>query len=185
MTCRYGVWNKQCNFFTSHMRSIGKVMFLHVCYSVHRGRGVAAEAVCLPGMSWEGRPPSMQTAPPPFQAHPSPGRTPSMQTHPHPGRLPLQADPLRADTPPCIPPPPPPTQYSQPASGTHPTGMYTCIVIFVITQSAIIHHSTKIIAFNFACLLIEIENTLLLKMNSISPIISWLAQAKEFSWYFI
>ena len=131
-------------------------VFTGVCHSVHRGGGLPSE-LGLPSHN------DMKK------------ETPSMQTPPVPGR------------PPCTDPSMQTLQQTPPHSWYGPTGRYTSIVIFVgvyITLTAI-HYAIKVIIFNLSFLLIEIENRMLLKMNSISPIISWLAQPKEFSWYFI
>ena len=137
-------WICLCIFYRPQ-RSCGKVMFLHlsVSHSVHRGRG------CLPQCMLGYPPPLAGT--PPGQVHPQ-ANTPPRQVHP-PGRYtpqastpPGQVHPPWQVTPPGhvhphgqahspgrytpLTPPPPPTVTA--ADHTHPTGMLSCLFLFLV-----------------------------------------------------
>ena len=100
-------------------RSCGKVMFLHLCHSVHRGKGVS------------GRHPRWADPPPPHRQT-SPRQTPLAVPDSHPlGRQPRQTPPGRhplGSHPPGRHPPPAdtPPAAATAADGTHPTGMHSC-----------------------------------------------------------
>ena len=89
---------------------------------------------------------------PPRTMHPPPDQAPPQdQAHPPDQPPPLEQTPPRADTPPDQPPPPwdqahppgtrhpPPGKrtaaYGQRAAGTHPTGMHSCWLIFLISDT--------------------------------------------------
>ena len=134
------------NFYRPQTKFRGKVMFLHLCHSVHRGEGVCPTPNPLMQTPPDADPPGFR---PPWDADPPDADPPGMQTHPRgwadpPGcrpsgfRPPWDADPPDADPPGmqthprgwadpprCRPPRP---RYSQQAGGTHPTLMHTCSI---------------------------------------------------------
>ena len=102
-----------------HKRSCGKVMFLHLSVILFTGGG--REGVCPP-------PPWMQT-PKGWADLPRCRTTMVGQTSP-------DADPPHSD-PPWV--GQTPHTCSQQAGGTHPTGIHTCLYIFLVTSEAKIH----------------------------------------------
>ena len=108
-------------------RSCGKVTFLHLCHSVHRGSATPPLCRHLSGVDTPLGRHSLPLGRHSFPLGRPPGQTP-LHRHP-PGQTPPHAD-----TPPEQTPPgqtSPPAQYilgyGQQAGSMHPTGMHSCL----------------------------------------------------------
>ena len=120
----------QCELvITGRNEVVAKVMFLHVCVILFTGGGSPGRE-SPPG---QGEYPLDQGEPPRTRENqPRPGRTPrTRQTPPRPGRHP---PPDQADTPQTrqTPPGEQTPEYGLRAAGTHPTGMHSCLFIWIL-----------------------------------------------------
>ena len=109
---------KHVSFYYRPQRSCGQGnSFTLVCHSVHGGVSSRENPPC------QGEPPREQTPPcqgdPPGPGRPLPGTRPP-NTCPPPPPEPGRPPPPRKQT----------SAYSEPAVGTHPTGMHSCMTIF-------------------------------------------------------
>ena len=125
-------------------------MFLHLCVILFTGGGRTSQPPCRQTWGVGQTPPWMQTPPgrPPDADPPGVGKTTQMQTSIN--ALPQQlgsplglADPLMHTLHGQTLPPmqTPPLQYGQQAGGTHPTGMHTCLKVYLecFTEMVSIH----------------------------------------------
>ena len=103
-------------------------IFTPVCYSVHGG-GSASVHAGIPPPYPRSRPP--RAVNPPGSRHPQSSQ-PSWEQTPPGSRHPLGADPSPSSRPPL--PRKQTPAYGQWAAGTHPTGMHSCLKLFLLSS---------------------------------------------------